>query len=294
MKRLALAALLLLALDAGAGEVRVGLEAPSPALGRPLTYSLYLPDGLEPAGAAAPVLVLLHGYGADHREWLALGEIDALLDRLIAAGAIRPLIAVMPDAAKSWYVDSTARGGPGDYATAIVRDLAAHVDERHPTTGERAVAGLSMGGFGALRLGFAHAERFVTVAALSPAIFAADGLSGASWSLGQTPDERQLWFPGAFGVPFDRAIYEREQPFALVDDVAARNDRPRLWLASGDDDVFGFELGTVELFLALRRRAVPVELRIDDGGHDWAYWRSIAPAMLRFLDAGWRPADAVE
>jgi len=275
---------------AAAGEVRTGLEVRSPALEGPLRYSLDLPDAHGQSGRRFPVLYLLHGHGAGHREWLDGGRIEALLDELIAADEIAPLIAVMPDAGRSWYVDSAARGGPGDYASAILRDLADHVETRFATTGERAVAGHSMGGFGALRFGFAHAERFVTAAALSPAIFDADGLSGARWSLGATPDELAHWFAGAFGTPFDRELYGREQPFALVDEVAAGDAALRLWLASGDDDWFGFELGTVELFLALRARDVAVELRIDDGGHDWAYWRAAARPMLHFIDAGWRDA----
>ena len=284
--RRALAVLLaaLLATPAAAGTVRVGLEAPSPALGRPLTYSLYLPEG---GAAGRPVLYLLHGHGADHREWLDLGRIEATLDRLIAAGEIRPVVAVMPDAAESWYVDSAERGGPGDYATAIADDLSAHIERAYGADeAARAVAGLSMGGFGALVLGFTRPERYTTVAALSPAVFRPGGVSWAHWSLGATAAERERWFAEVFGDPFSFAIYRRAQPFALVGDLDAAA-APRLWLAAGDDDGFGFELGTVEMFLALRARGIPVELRIADGGHDWTYWRSVVADLLRFIDAGW-------
>lgn len=274
----------LLVAPVAAGTVRGGLEAPSAALGQPLTYSLYLPDG---GAVGRPVLYLLHGHGADHREWLDLGRIEATLERLIAAGQIRPVVAVMPDAAESWYVDSADRGGPGDYATAIAEDLPAHIARAYGVDDEaKAVAGLSMGGFGALVLGFTRPERYTTVAALSPAIFRPGGVSWARWSLGATPADRERWFAAVFGDPFSFEIYRREQPFALVADLG-NAAAPRLWLASGDDDGFGFDLGTAEMFLALRARGIPAELRIADGGHDWTYWRRILPDLLRFIDAGW-------
>jgi enterochelin esterase family protein len=230
----------------------------------------------------------LHGYGATHREWLDFGHVDATLDRLIAAGEIRPVVAVMPDAAKSWYVDSGARGGPGDYATAIALDVPAHIERAYGAAADsRAVAGLSMGGFGALVLGFTWPDRFTTAAALSPAVFRPGGVSWAHWSLGDTAAERARWFPAVFGDPFSVETYRREQPFALIPDLAARRATPRIWLASGDDDHFGFHLGTAEMFLALRGRGIPAELRLTDGGHDWTYWRRVLPDLLRFIDAGW-------
>ncbi len=286
LRALVLSAVLAGAADAG--TVRTGLQVSSAALGAPLDYALYLPEGYGgPREQRYPVLYLLHGHGADHRYWLDRIGIAATLDALIAAAEIRPLVVVMPDGGTSWYVDSAARGGPGDHATAIARDLVDNVDATVTTVAERAgraVAGLSMGGFGALHLAFDRPERFGAVVALSPAVFVPGGLSWQRWSLGRTEEERARWFQGAFGVPFDATVYRELHPLARLDE---RGGAPRVLLAAGDDDGFGFELGTVELFLALRRRAAPVELRLDDGGHDRVYWRSVVPEMLRFIDAGW-------
>ena len=288
MKLAAIAVGLVLTATVEAGEVAVDRQVESSALERPLVYDLYRPAGAE--SGALPVVYLLHGHGASHREWVELGHIDTLLDELIATGEIAPVFAVMPAAGKSWYVDSAARGGPGDYATAITRDLVAQIDATLPTRDEpqaRAVMGLSMGGFGALHLALRRPGGFGHAVALSPAVFDPHGLSAERWPLGASEAERQRWFPATFGVPFDHSLYRAASPFTLLAGVA---EPPRLFLASGDDDAFGFELGTVELFSALRRRAIPAELRIGDGGHDWRYWRRAAADALRWLDAGWPAA----
>ena len=94
------------ALTVHAGEVRTGLQFQSRALAKAFTYSLYLPDAYaaEP-GRRFPVVYLLHGYGGNDRQWIEGGKADETLDRLIGEGAIPPVIAVMPDASNSWYVD---------------------------------------------------------------------------------------------------------------------------------------------------------------------------------------------
>lgn len=285
MRGTGLAFAVALAPAASAGEI-LERVAPSPALGRDLPYVVYLPDAAAAGDARFPALYLLHGYGGGRHEWVRGGRIEETLDRMIADGAIAPVIVVMPEAGRSWYVDSARFGGPGDYETAIVRDLVTAVDAAHPTRAEprfRAVAGLSMGGHGALRLAFGHPETFGDVAALSPAIHDAGGLSGP---LGATPEERERWYPRTTGATFDLATFHAQSPFALIAEVTAQRDPPRVFLASGDDDYFDLQDGTVGMYLALRRIGLEPELRIGDGGHDWAYWRSVVPEMLGFLDAG--------
>jgi enterochelin esterase family protein len=283
-----LALALAVAPAAGAGEL-LDLAAPSPALGRELPYVVYLPDAAAEPDARLPAIYLLHGYGGGRHEWVRGGRIDETLDQMIAEGVVAPVIAVMPEAGRSWYVDSARFGGPGDYATAIVRDLVTAVDAAHPTRAEprsRAIAGLSMGGHGALRLAFAHPETFGAVAALSPGIWDPEGVSWQGGPLGETPEERERWYPRTTGERFDMETFKAQSPFAMLEAVGAMASPPRIFLASGDDDFFDLHDGTVEMYLALRRIGLEPELRIGDGGHDWAYWRSVVPEMLAFLDAG--------
>ncbi|MGF1618993.1 MAG: alpha/beta hydrolase [Rhodomicrobiaceae bacterium] len=289
MGALLLAAMLAVFPMAGgqASEVRTGLELESKALGGPLTYSLYLPDAYaeEPA-RRFPVVYLLHGYGANDREWIELGRVAEALDALIAAGDIPPVIAVMPFAGKSWYVDSAALGGPGNYETAIQRDLPEHAEVRYraiPERGGRVVAGLSMGGYGALRLAFFHPERFSAVASLSGALYETTGIPGVNKPVADAAQEAEHWYRGAFGRPFDPALYADRNPFSRVASLSRMEVPPEILILSGDDDFFKFYEGSAALFAELRRNGIPAELRIHDGGHDWALWRAQFPEAMRFL-----------
>ena len=281
------AAVLLIAGGADAGELRTDLQMPSAALGRPLPYNIYLPESVGPE-ARYPVVYLLHGYGASHHEWVRRGKIAEALDRMIAAGEIAPVIAVMPGAGKSWYVDSARFGGPGDYETAITRDLVEGIDAAYPTRSEpgaRGIAGSSMGGHGALRLSFGHPGTFSAVAALSPAIWMPGGISWISGPIGETAEERARWYPRTTGESFDMGTFKAQSPFAMLDDVAATGTPPTVYLATGDDDYWDLQDGTVEMYIELRRIGLEPELRVGDGGHDWAYWGSTVPDLLRFFDA---------
>jgi S-formylglutathione hydrolase FrmB len=134
--------------------------------------AVYLPPGYAASGRRYPVVYLLHGFDGGPRQWTERFGVGALLDSLLAAGAARPMIAVMPDARNayggSFFVNSPVAGRWADFAAG---DLVRHVDRRWRTVRGpegRAVAGWSMGGYGALRLAAAHPEVFGAVYALSP------------------------------------------------------------------------------------------------------------------------------
>jgi len=278
-----------------AGTVLRGRTAPGDATTPAIAYSAYLPSA--PASAASaeayPVVYLLHGFGGSPGEWLDAAALPDMLDRLIADGTIRPVIAVMPDAHRSWYVDSARHGGPGDYETAIVRDLVGEIDARFPTRATpagRAVMGVSMGGYGALRLAFEHPDLFGAVVALSPGLFKPDGLSWRHGPAAARRADREHWYAATFGDPFDMAVYNAESPFAYVERAASATPPPEIMLAVGDDDVFGSYDGTLEMYLDLRAVGLKPELRVADGGHDWRLWRALLPDALGFLDECWAAA----
>jgi enterochelin esterase family protein len=145
---LALAAALgFAAASANAGEVLRDLKAPSTALGRELSYALYRPDG-----ARGPLLAvyLLHGRNSKAADWLDMARAAETADRLIAEGRMPPCLIVLPDAGNSWYAGAMAR--------ALAHDLPAAIEARHgaaPARGKRALAGNSMGGFGAVGIALA-------------------------------------------------------------------------------------------------------------------------------------------
>ncbi|MEQ8968246.1 MAG: alpha/beta hydrolase family protein [Azospirillaceae bacterium] len=284
--------------SAAAGTILERRTTPSDEAVPALAYSVYLPPGYDAESARRfPVLYLLHGYGASDREWLEAADLPAVLDGLIAAGEIAPVIAVMPDAGKSWYVDSAANDGEAAaYETAIVEDLVAEVDARFRTRADpaaRAVTGVSMGGFGALRLAFKRPDEFGAVVAFSPGLFKPGGLSWRHGPAGERRATRERWYADTFGDPFDIDVYTGQSPFAYVDHVAAAVPSPEIMLIVGDDDFFGSHDGTLEMYLELRRHGLKPALRVGDGGHDWTFWRAMLPEALRFIDRRRRTGDIV-
>lgn len=251
---------------------------PSPALGRESPALIYLPAGYAEGARPLPVVYLLHGRGDDLRSWLA---VRGVLDELIASGRIPPVIAVLPDAPSSrragFYVDSQFAGTvdlPAGEAveTALARDLPAFVDRTYRTVAGREgriVGGYSMGGFGAVRFAFAHADQFGSAIVLSPALY-----------LDLPAADSSMRVFGAFGQGanvFAAGRYrELSQPWRGRTEAAPTL---RIFLAVGDDepvrdsDQRSLTSDATELHRVLRGvPGVDLQLRVFDGGHEWRVW----------------------
>ncbi|MFD2205280.1 alpha/beta hydrolase [Kiloniella antarctica] len=252
-----------------------------PSLKNPMQYSLYLPDGYCEENLSYPILYLLHGYGGSHRDWLNGGSVVKTLDRLIANGLISPLIVVMPSASKSWYVNSSKHG---QFETALLLEfpklLEANLHSLKVREG-RAIAGLSMGGYGALRFAFRSPEKFGSVAALSPAIF--PNVVGKD---AFKPVQLKL-FAGAFDEPFSSDKYNERNVFTLAKTIS---NPPAIYLTVGDDDWFGLYAGTFSFYQHLKSQKIPVELRVTDGNHNWKLWSREIERVLIFLNEQLSPA----
>lgn len=257
----------------------------SPALGRPITGAVYLSQG---AGEApAPVVYLLHGTNSVGMDWVREAQLPQAIDALLAAGRIRPMIAVMPDAVNSWYADSAALGGPGDYRSAITRDLPAGVERRWPTQAGRegrALIGISMGGHGALGVAFSQPERYV----------AAVSLSGAFWNRtdqSQVAADRIIRiFNGSFGDPFNRARFLADSPFGQIQRLKASGLPLAVRLVTGDHERFNTLAQTIDLLTAVREAGLDAELRVIGGDHDWGNWSQALPDALIFVDRAFHRA----
>ncbi|MEJ2668652.1 MAG: alpha/beta fold hydrolase, partial [Deinococcales bacterium] len=137
------------------------------------TVSIYLPPGYSTdTNTLYPVLYLLHGYGEDNNAWLLSFNVSNAANTLITNRSIQPLIIVMPDARNayggSYYVNSPVTGNWEDF---IARDLVSYIDTHYrtiPRPESRALAGYSMGGFGALYIATKHADTFRVVYAMNP------------------------------------------------------------------------------------------------------------------------------
>jgi len=152
--------------------------------------SIYLPAGYATGTSRYPVIYLLHGFGATKRadrgwtrgDW---ANVPGTMDRLIAAGKIRRMIIVMPDASSAlggaFYTNSAATGNWEDF---ITRDLVRYVDARFrtiPRPSSRGIAGHSMGGYGALKLAMKHPDIYGAVYGLSACCMEwSDGMSASN------------------------------------------------------------------------------------------------------------------
>ena len=246
---------------------------PSEALGGPIDCLASVPEGAGPF----PVVYLLHGRGDSAGSWRPV--LDELAER-------RQRILIAPDAPWSeragYYVDSAyTTGRPVESA---LLDLVAAVDADLPTIARResrTVAGYSMGGAGAVRLGLAHPDLFGAVIALSPAVYVPGPPAGSS--------AREF---GAFGV--GDALFDPER-YAELAYPAALARYPaglplRLVVAAGDAEP-NHEGALPELRMAeqaerLARGAARVpgidaSFALYPGGHDFGVWR---PALLDALE----------
>ncbi len=144
------------------GRGRVETHAvPSAAFGRADKVHVYLPPGFQ-RGQALPVLTLLHGGGMDADQWLRTGHIERYADRLIASGRVQPFVIVMPS--------SQGRRYDGPAERFIVDELPAWLQRQYglaPSRAQSAIAGMSMGGYGAVKLPLAAPQRWGHAFALS-------------------------------------------------------------------------------------------------------------------------------
>jgi len=135
--------------------------------------SIYLPDAYaRDTERRFPVLYFLHGYGGEPETHANAERFRAAMDKGIAAGTVKPMIVVLPNGSNKYhgafYANSSTTGNWEDY---IVKDVVGYVDNHYRTLGfaaRRGLAGHSMGGFGALTLGFRHPDVFGYIYAMSP------------------------------------------------------------------------------------------------------------------------------
>jgi len=261
---------------AGRAECR---SVPSKILARPVAYCVLLPPSYDSDKARRyPVLYFLHGLGQNEQALLDSGGWSLIQD-LWDQKKIGDFLIVSPDGDRSFFINS--RDGRQRYEDFFVKEFLPFI-ETHYRVREgrrnRGITGISMGGYGALHLAFAHPELFGSVSAHSAALIAKlpQANLGAS---GETALSRALG--GSFGTPFDRAFWDRNSPFTL-----ARNRPPpaglKIYFDCGSEDSFGFNRGAQEFHDLLVSRGIRHEFHLYPGGHDLSYFAEHLPASLEF------------
>lgn len=230
----------------------------SAALGRTMKYRVLVPQAYATSQRRYPVLYLLHGLTGDYMDWTTRTNVAEYTRTL-------PLIVVMPDGENGWYTN--AADSSGNFETYITTDLQADVVRKYRTVNSRygrAIAGLSMGGFGALKLAMKR-----------PAMFAVAGsFSGA---FGAVRDgELDRFIGAAEGDRLRRIFGPADSPLRRDSDVASLAEAlkpasaPYIYVDCGTSDTL---IGSNrDVVASLTKSGVPYEYHEIAGGHAWDYW----------------------
>ena len=275
---LALAWLLSAAVANAAGRAECS-SAPSTILHRAVPYCVLLPPSYDADKARRyPVVYFLHGIGENEQALLNSGGWDLIQD-LWDQKQIGEFVIAAPAGDRTFFINS--ENGKVRYQDFLMREFLPYIEKRYriePGRRSRGVAGISMGGYGALHLALLYPESFGAVSANSPALIAR--LPQFTPTPGET-NILAMMLGSAFGVPFNRAFYDRNSPFTIV------RDRPRpvglkIYFDCGTEDGYGFNVGAQAFHELLVSRHIPNEFHLYPGGHDWTYFAQHFPASLEF------------
>jgi putative tributyrin esterase len=244
----------------------------SPALGRQMPYRVFLPEKIE-AGRKLPVVYLLHGNGGDYRDWSNHSNVA----QYAAQGLTPGLILVMPEGKSSYFMNAVEK--PKDrYEDFITHDLVQQVEANFPASSERAsraIVGVSMGGFAAVKFAFSYPGEFAFAGAISPAIDVTE--RRFNWKrIRKWAGFREIF--GPYGSPGRLA----HDPFRMALS-ADPHTTPYLYLTAGQQEPL---LAPIIRFAArLKQQGIPHEFHTHPGGHDWPEWNTQIPDCFASLIA---------
>lgn len=229
----------------------------SPTSKKTRRITIYTPPGYENSKTKYPVLYLQHGMGGDEEAWISLGRVSQIMDNLIAAGNAKPMIVVMSNG------NISQEAAPGESASGFYKptmflpntmdgtleesfkDVIAFVEKNYRVKANkenRAIAGLSMGGFHSLHISRYYSNTFDYIGLFSPAIM---------------PDEN---VKSVVYANFDQTLKKQmEDGYKLY------------WIGIGKYD---FLYKYVEEYRKkLDEMKMPYEYVESEGGHTWTNWR---------------------
>ncbi len=261
-------------LFAQTGKVMDNLKMESKILKMERNYAVYLPPGYETSERSYPVLYLLHGATDDHTGWVQFGEVLHITDKAIEEGIATPMIIIMPDA------DTKVMGyfnvPDYNYEDFFFNEFIPHVEQNYRIKGTkrfRAVAGLSMGGGGSFMYALRHPDMFSSACPLSAYV--------GPMTKEQNNQRFKRQFPEATQAQADD-YFENYNALNLLAKAKVEDVKSVRWYIDCGDDDFLYE-GNSLMHIEMRKKEIPHEYRVRDGGHRWSYWRSALPEVLRFV-----------
>ena len=265
-------------LFAQSGKVFDNLSLPSKILKGDRKYAIYLPPDYETSQRTYPVLYLLHGAGDDQTGWVQFGEVQQIAEKAFSEGKATPMIIVMPDANKGQRGYANDVRNEWRYEDFFFQELMPYVEKTYRIKTEkrfRAVAGLSMGGGGSFTYALHHPELFSSACPLSAAT--------GPLTLDDTKAQLKRSKPDiTYNDAEVEAYYKRQSVLELVKNIPDDQKKAVRWYIDCGDDDFLYE-GNSLVHIAMRKKEIPHEFRIHDGGHTWTYWRKALPTVLSFV-----------
>lgn len=234
--------------------------------GMTVGFNLLLPQDYAASKDRYPVLYLLHGYTDHYPAWISYTDLVHYARRYSE-------IIVMPEGDNGFYTNSYSDPKLA-WEDFVIKDLIPYIDSHYRTIATRqgrAIAGLSMGGYGAMKLGLKHPDMFAAIASLSGAL-------AAEWGR-KLPIEDEAFqnlMDGIYG-PDNNPGRTQEDPFELIKKQQP-NEIPQLYIAIGSDD---FLLEKNRRFVKLLSDfKIPYEYREVPGKHEWPVWEGQIQAVL--------------
>lgn len=253
------------------------IDVHSSAMNKTLKAAVVLPAGYQKSKAAYPVLYLLHGGQGSFRDWLTLPPDKTLLHKL--ADQFNLVIVTPEGGATSYYFDSPLQQ-ESQFETFIAKEVVAKIESTYRVIKEkkgRIIAGLSMGGHGAMYIAARHPELFCAAGSMSGVM----NINTKTWKVPEAfAKSRSENFAKLLGPPKDTLNPYTEYTIIGMTDKLKAND-VKLIFDIGVDD-FLIEPNR-DLHRRLLQNGTPHDYIERPGKHEWAYWNEALPFQVLFF-----------
>src|SRR5438477_6041423 len=253
----------------------------SKILKRAVHYCVQVPGNYDKApDTRYPVLYYLHGLGDNEQSFSRSGG-WTLIEDLREHGKIGDFLIVAPEGGASFYINSA--DGEQRYSDFFLRAFMPYIEKKYrvqPGRQARAITGISMGGFGALRFAFAYPELFSAVSAQSPALIV-DSPEELN-QLGRSRPEAAEALAPLIGDPINISHWKANDPFTLLKKNKNALKTTAIYFNCGQSDDFGFETGAAALDKQLTSLGIAHEYHPYSGGHSMTYFLSHLAEVIEF------------
>ena len=283
----------LLAGGSAAAQSRIDCDALNSHILKQLVhYCVYLPSGYDQGAKQKPpkrypMLYFLHGLG-DNEQTLFNSGGWTMLDDLRRQHKMGDFLIVAPEGRRTFFINSA--DGSTRYSDFFLREFLPHIERKYrirPGRAGRAISGISMGGYGALRFAFAHPELFSAVSAQSAALMTESPQMLDSASRAGSPLAGVL--AAVFGNPINVSHWNANSPFVLAKRNSVALKKMAIYFNCGQDDNYGFEKGAAALHDELQKEGVKHEYHAYPGDHSLTYFLSHFAEVMEFHSKAFTP-----